>query len=240
MNTLILAAGRGSRLRPFTNEVPKPLLEVSGTSIISRLVNACALPELFGTVFVNISHLPSAFVESRKTLEATFLYERLLLGPTESILGLLARENDDLLVIHGDLLLDAPDIQTFAKYCQSQNYSQIVVHKRVRYKARSHILFDERGLVIECVGFSHLEDSQINRTPGSILKNRKKIYSDSGIYFLRKKDMSNLKLLNYGGSVRDGIMAPLAKKKALKAYIWSGRRFSIEFPADLDRARLVW
>lgn len=38
MNAIILAAGRGSRLQPLTNEVPKPLLRVDGTTIIERQI----------------------------------------------------------------------------------------------------------------------------------------------------------------------------------------------------------
>jgi len=39
---LLLAAGRGSRLHPFTENMPKCLTEVSGISILERLVNSLA------------------------------------------------------------------------------------------------------------------------------------------------------------------------------------------------------
>jgi N-acetyl-alpha-D-muramate 1-phosphate uridylyltransferase len=56
MRALILAAGRGERLRPLTDAVPKPLLEVGGRALIDwqveRLVRAG-----FTDLVVNHAHL---------------------------------------------------------------------------------------------------------------------------------------------------------------------------------------
>lgn len=56
MNAMILAAGRGERMRPLTDSLPKPLLEVGGKALIvwhlERLARAG-----FDTVVINHAHL---------------------------------------------------------------------------------------------------------------------------------------------------------------------------------------
>ncbi|SDR18910.1 nucleotidyltransferase family protein [Natronobacterium texcoconense] len=42
MHALVFAAGRGSRLRPYTDETPKPLLEVAGEPMLVRLLRSIA------------------------------------------------------------------------------------------------------------------------------------------------------------------------------------------------------
>jgi MurNAc alpha-1-phosphate uridylyltransferase len=56
MRAMILAAGRGERLRPLTDTTPKPLLEVGGRRLIEHHLEGLAGAG-FREVVINLSHL---------------------------------------------------------------------------------------------------------------------------------------------------------------------------------------
>jgi MurNAc alpha-1-phosphate uridylyltransferase len=63
MRALILAAGRGERLRPLTDSVPKPLLEAGGRPLIEWQVRRLARAG-FADLVVNHAHLGAMIEEA--------------------------------------------------------------------------------------------------------------------------------------------------------------------------------
>ena len=59
---MILAAGRGERMRPLTDRVPKPLLPAGGRPLIAHLIERLAAAG-YTDLVVNVSHL-AAMIES--------------------------------------------------------------------------------------------------------------------------------------------------------------------------------
>ena len=53
---MILAAGRGERMRPLTDSLPKPLLEVNGQALIVRQIEHLARAGI-GEIVINVAHL---------------------------------------------------------------------------------------------------------------------------------------------------------------------------------------
>jgi MurNAc alpha-1-phosphate uridylyltransferase len=60
---MILAAGRGERMRPLSDAVPKPLLEVAGEPLVVRQVEALARAG-HRDVAINASHLAQKLVDA--------------------------------------------------------------------------------------------------------------------------------------------------------------------------------
>jgi MurNAc alpha-1-phosphate uridylyltransferase len=60
MRALILAAGRGERMRPLTDDTPKPLLNAGGRRLIEWQIEALARAGVRDLV-INVAHLADAF-----------------------------------------------------------------------------------------------------------------------------------------------------------------------------------
>lgn len=56
MKAMILAAGRGERLRPLTDRVPKPLIEAGGETLIGRHLRRLSAAGI-SDVVINLAHL---------------------------------------------------------------------------------------------------------------------------------------------------------------------------------------
>lgn len=105
MQGLILAAGRGERLRPISNFMPKPLLKIGGKSLIERQINL--LEKLaIRKIIVVIGHLGN---QIENFLERLPIRMEIITIRQEELNGEIgaidcAREfiNEQFLVLHGD------------------------------------------------------------------------------------------------------------------------------------------
>ena len=67
---MILAAGRGERMRPLTDHVPKPLLEVGGTPLIEHAI-ARLVKGGISELVINLGYRGEQIVEHRATAAAS-------------------------------------------------------------------------------------------------------------------------------------------------------------------------
>lgn len=111
MKAMILAAGRGERLRPLTDEIPKPLIKVAGKSLIEyHLLNLASAG--FKEVIINTAWLAEkihAQLGDGKKYGVSIQYsdEGKALETAGGIINALPLlSNDPFLVVNGDIWCD--------------------------------------------------------------------------------------------------------------------------------------
>ncbi|GJL63422.1 MAG: hypothetical protein NPIRA04_20760 [Nitrospirales bacterium] len=127
MKAMILAAGLGTRLRPYTNTVPKPLLPVGGIPLI---VWNLLLLRQYGIceVMINLHYLGHMIQQElgdgvQWGMRLSYSQEPVILGTGG---GLRAAEaffqGEDFLVLNGDTLteLDLDEVQRMHFACQAR------------------------------------------------------------------------------------------------------------------------
>jgi len=113
MKAMILAAGRGERMRPLTDTLPKPLLEVRGKPLIVHHLENLSKSG-FKDVIINIAHLGYKISEalgdgSRWGLTISYSDEQES-GALESLGGIVKAlpllGDEPFLVVNGDVFCD--------------------------------------------------------------------------------------------------------------------------------------
>lgn len=71
---IILAAGKGSRLKPITDSIPKPLIEVNGTSMIESIIKALHKNKIY-EIYIVVGYLKEKFeILKNKYKSIKFIY----------------------------------------------------------------------------------------------------------------------------------------------------------------------
>jgi len=114
MKVMILAAGRGERMRPLSDTVPKPLLEVGGKPLIVHLVERLVHAG-FSRMVINHSHLGekiSAYLGNGGRYGASIVYSHEEGGGLETGGGIFKAlpliDSDPFVVVNGDIWTDFP------------------------------------------------------------------------------------------------------------------------------------
>jgi dTDP-glucose pyrophosphorylase/CBS domain-containing protein len=146
LQAVIMAGGKGTRLRPLTEDLPKPMLPVGGKPLMEQIVSNL---QKSGIKHINVSTLykPEKIVDhfgdgSEFGVELNYVNEDEPLG-TGGALGLLSPPDSPLLVINGDILTQV-DFRVMLAFHQ-ENSADLTVAVR-EYK--SQVPYG----VVECKG----------------------------------------------------------------------------------------
>ncbi len=115
MKAVIFAAGLGTRLRPLTDTIPKPLIDIGGKPIIQRTIEA--LPDSITEVVIVVGYKGDAirghFTNSERNIR--FVEQPELRGTYDALTRAKSFLNDGAFIaLNGDDLYDPEDLERLA------------------------------------------------------------------------------------------------------------------------------
>jgi NDP-sugar pyrophosphorylase family protein len=225
-HAVILAGGKGTRLRPFTTTLPKPLVPIGEDSSILEIVLRQLSHRGFGSATIAIGHLGEiirAFVGdgSRWGLEVDYTVEDDPLGTMGPVVAALDRLPEHFLVMNGDILTDLD----YGELLDAEVASNAPITVAT-YRRDVHVDF----------GVLEVEGSRIVRfTEKPTLEYRVSM----GVYALAREPLRRYPAGQPLGF--DQLMLDLLERDELAAsYEFDGYWLDIGRPEDYDRANADW
>ena len=148
MMAVILAGGKGTRLKPFTATIPKPLLPLGDVPVIEVVLRQLA--DLgFKRVVITLGHMAHLFSAvlgdgSRWGIHIDYFREEEPLG-TAGALRHLVDLDENFLVMNGDLLTTLNYRDLFTRHVSRGAWGTIALHRREVQIDYGVVLMDERG-----------------------------------------------------------------------------------------------
>jgi NDP-sugar pyrophosphorylase family protein len=229
---VILASGEGVKMRPFTYEIPKPLIPVNGRPLLEHTISSL---RNYGikNIIITVSHLADKVIEhfgdgSRFGVRITYVHEKKPSGTGGALRAAQSYlDQNPFLVLYGDVLLD----MDFSEFVQTHNEEKPAVGTLALTSVADPSSFGAvqlRGTKI--VGFSEKPSS---KPEVSRLVFAGCAVFDHNVFDLLQKKKSPLRL-------EQDIFPELIKQNKLYGYPFEGKWFDVSTPEAYENVLKNW
>ena len=178
MKAIILAAGMGNRLKPVTDNRPKPIVEIAGKSSLRRLIEIVTKIGIKKIIIVigNKSSQIKKHLEDLTNLDIEFVTQEQQKGTGDAINTGLIDLNSDALVLNGDIICSENKIsEAYKKFKEQGANTSLIMGYKVKDPENFGVLITKNGKLQKIIEKPKKEE--IEGIPGLI---------NAGIYFFRK------------------------------------------------------
>lgn len=163
MKAVILAGGKGTRLYPFTQSIPKCLMEIGKRPLIEHqilLLKKNGISEIF-VLAGFLGDRIKDYLENgeRWGVKIECLVEKTPLGTAGALKTLEGKVKEDFLVLSGDVMLDI-NIREFTEHYQQKNerIASLIVHPTDHPKDSDLVEIDETNKITNLLIRPHKKD----------------------------------------------------------------------------------
>jgi NDP-sugar pyrophosphorylase family protein len=225
---LILAAGKGTRLKPYTDDLPKSLLPLGATHILRQLIVQSEKYFSSAKIYVNASYLAEKIINEVTNFPIArrpyVVWEQYPLGPAFTVTNHCNENSGNVLVLHGDNFFTDLTFSEFANSIHQKKHdvSILLCHQRSKSTARSIVI--EKDGIIQSI----TEISDSDRTNGLYENDKSEfIWCSSGAIVIKRKSLINFTAQN-AVSLSPSLINYIASKEDLYLEKCTGTRISID------------
>lgn len=220
VDAVLMAGGKGERLRPLTEKTPKPLLKVGEKAIIDHNIDrliSFGIKHISVTVNYLGEQLEEHFKESHEGIKVEIVREPKFLGTIGSIKFVKEFHNDTILVMNSDLFTNI-------------NYEDFYLHY-IEHKAEMSVAAVPYTVSVP-YGIFDLEGRDIQ---GLIEKPTYNYYANAGIYLIRRSALDEIPEDRFFNAT-DLIEKLIAERKKVIRFPLNGTWIDIGNPQEYQKA----
>lgn len=214
MILVILAGGKGLRLRPLTNNIPKPMVEINKRPFLEKLIlnfSKYNLKKIFILTGYKYQKIHSVFDKKfYNGVEIICINERKIMGTGGALYQLKDKIKGNFFLINGDTFLDIDLNNLFSKINKKKIVNIFLTKKNINNNDTLNL------------------DNKKN-----IIYDKKSIYISSGLYFFNSRFLKTIE--NKPSSLEKDILPIFIKKKKITGHIISSLFIDIGTKHDLGK-----
>lgn len=235
MKAVVLAGGKGERLRPLTDNIAKPMVLVQGKPVLEHLISLLKKHGIFD-ITICLCYLPKTVTSyfgngSSFGVSIKYVYENPTspLGTAGSVYTLSKTLPDDFLVVYADILRDL-DITKMINFHQSNHsLATINVYREYKKNPRSQIIFDESNNILQFT-----EHPDVENKDGSF------VYTNGSFYIINPKVFNHITAKNPLDFSLDVFPVLLEKNIRIMAFPTNGYFLDIGTKEKLEMAQRTY
>jgi len=176
---IIMAGGFGKRLRPYTNNCPKPMLEIGGKPMLEHIINNLK-SQGFKKILISVNYLSENIISYFKTGEnfgvsIEYIKEEKPLGTIGSLGHFRNKSKKSVIIVNGDTLTNI-NLKEMLNF-HSKNKSHATMAVKVMTNSNPYGVVKSKGLMVES-----FQEKPVD-----------KIYINAGVYIISNSALSLIK-----------------------------------------------